>query len=247
MVDPKPTRGLSCFGYAVIGFVLLFILAALLLPAIQAPRTPSMRNICNGHLRQLVVALENDHEAHGHFPPACTYDENGTPLHSWRTLLLPYLEETPAYLKLDLKQPWNSPHNWAILEKIEPYLFHCPSGGGDPSDTTYLAVVGPDGAWDAKNGRSTKAIPDGPEQTILIVEVQDSGIHWAEPRDLPWEQAIQGVNPPHVKFAISSGHRDGAYVAFADGDVEFLQNSTSLEHVRGLLTPAGGENVEIPE
>ncbi len=245
--DPEAKRGHSCFGYALITFVVLFILAALLLPAIQAPKTPEPRNDCRNRMTTLAIGLQNYHEARGHFPPACTYDADGNPLHIWRTLILPFLEEGVAYSKLDLKQPWNSPRNWAVLAEVDVYPFRCPLGGGEPFETNYLAVLGPDGVWDAKTGRTGKTITDGPEQTIQIVEVQNSGIHWAEPRDLPWEQAIQGVNPPHVKFAISSGHRGGANVAFADGDIEFLENSTPLERIHALLTRAGGEPIAEQE
>ncbi len=194
-------------------------------------------------MKQLAVALQNYHDRHRRFPPACTYDEYGNPLHSWRVLILPYLEETIAYLELDLKQPWNSPRNWPILEKIDPRLFHCPSGGGEPFEASYLAVVGPDGIWADKRGIRIRQITDGPSQTILLVEVANSGIHWAEPRDLPWEQAMQGVNPPHVKFAISSGHLEGAHVAYADGSTRFLNNTMPVDELRARLTREAGEPV----
>ncbi len=100
------------------------------------------------------------------------------------------------------------------------------------------------------NSLTAKDITDGEAQTIMLVEIANSGIHWAEPRNLPLEQALLGINPPHVKFAISSRHGDfegapsyrkGAHVAFADSSIGLLQESTPIEVLRALLTPSGGE------
>ena len=44
-------------------------------------------------------------------PPAYTVDADGRPLHSWRTLILPYLEQEPLYQTIDLSKPWNDPAN----------------------------------------------------------------------------------------------------------------------------------------
>jgi hypothetical protein len=47
---------------------------------------------CINNLKQIGLAMHNYHDAHGCFPPAYIPDENGKPMHSWRVLLLPYLE-----------------------------------------------------------------------------------------------------------------------------------------------------------
>ena len=71
--------------------VLISILTAMIIPT--SPRGPSYRNACRNNLKQLALAMHMYHEQHGSFPPAYVADENGTPMHSWRVLLLPYLEE----------------------------------------------------------------------------------------------------------------------------------------------------------
>jgi len=78
-----------------------------------------------------------------------------------------------------------------------------------------------------------------------LIEVIDSGIHWAEPRDWPFEWALQGLDPKHSAGGISSGHQDGAHIATCDARVHGLTNSLSTSDLKALLTPNGGEDIEL--
>ena len=101
--------------FAVLGGGLLLvcggILLALLLPAVQAAREASRRMECSNNLKQISLAMHSYHDVYGSLPPAYTIDEEGRRLHSWRTLLLPYLEAGQIYEQLDLSQPWDSLDN----------------------------------------------------------------------------------------------------------------------------------------
>jgi hypothetical protein len=57
------------------------------------------------------LAVANYHDVKGHYPPAYIADANGKPMHSWRVLILPYLEENELFEKYDFTQPWNSEAN----------------------------------------------------------------------------------------------------------------------------------------
>jgi hypothetical protein len=210
-------------------------------------KTVAHQNTCTSNLRQLAGALENYRDTFGRYPPAYKADASGKPLYSWRVSLLPFLGEDNAYFQLDRSQPWNSPHNKKIVDSIEPWFFHCPSAKGERYETSYVAVVGPETAWPGAKAMRLGDIGDRPGQTILLIEVVDSGIHWAEPRDWPYEWAIQGINTQPTMPGLSSGHRSGAQAAFFDGTVRFLPNDTPLETLRALLTANGGEEVTIPE
>ena len=41
--------------------------------------------------------MHNYHDEHGSFPPAYIADASGKPMHSWRVLILPYLDEKGLY------------------------------------------------------------------------------------------------------------------------------------------------------
>ena len=54
-------------------------------------RRVTVRHVLN-NLRKSRLALHNYHQANGCFPPAYIADKNGKPMHSWRVLILPYME-----------------------------------------------------------------------------------------------------------------------------------------------------------
>src|SRR5262245_40148113 len=69
------------------------ILIALLLPAVQAAREAARRTACANNLKQIGLAFQNYADAHGQFPPAYLADKDGKPMHSWRVLILPFMEQ----------------------------------------------------------------------------------------------------------------------------------------------------------
>ena len=57
------------------------------------------------------AALQAYHQANGCFPPAYIADKNGKPMHSWRVLILPYLDYDDLYKAYDFSEPWDGPKN----------------------------------------------------------------------------------------------------------------------------------------
>src|SRR5262249_27690932 len=58
-------------------------------------------------LAGLHLALHLYHDAHGGLPPAVLYSKDGKPLHSWRVLILPHIEESKLYEEFRLDEPWD--------------------------------------------------------------------------------------------------------------------------------------------
>src|SRR4029453_12945484 len=86
---------LGCIG------ALLFSCApigvALLLPAVQQAREAARRTQCKNNLKQIGLALHNYADVYGSFPPAYIADETDKPMHSWRVLILPFLDQDQLY------------------------------------------------------------------------------------------------------------------------------------------------------
>src|SRR5437868_4622539 len=103
-----------------------------------------------------------------------------------------------------------------------------------------MAIIGAETMW--PNEKTTKIfdVKDGTSNTILVVEVFNSGVHWMEPRDFHTTQMAPGINPPQGQ-GISSAHPNGAQVGFVDGSVRWLNNKLPSELLRGLITRDGGE------
>ncbi len=189
-------------------------------------------------MRQLGLAVANYHSDHGEMPPAYIADEDGKPMHSWRVLILPYLDDEQAlYDQYDFDEPWNGPNNRKLADQLTHHPFFCPSDDSlQPSITSYVAVVGERTLWP---GAESGAGEDFSEHAniVSIVEVVDSGIHWMEPRDLSFEDAIaaaEGEDRP----GLGSRHSGSLiYVGYADTHVSPLsEEEITGEKLTELLT-----------
>jgi prepilin-type processing-associated H-X9-DG protein len=210
-------------------------------------RPVSRRSQCKNNLKQIGLALYNYHDKYGSFPPAYVADENGRPIHSWRVLLLPFLEQVPLYNRYRFDEPWDGPHNKKLADTILP-IFNCPSGdhggtGIDSTMTNYVVIVGPATAWPENGPTALKDFSDGPPNTLLVVEVANCGIHWMEPRDLHVGQMAPTINAKSGQ-GISSRHTGGANVLAADGSVRFIPESLSIEDLRAWLSAHAGDTAK---
>jgi hypothetical protein len=229
--------------YITAGIVLLFF--AILWPNDHGHGRAYRRSHCKNNLKQIGLALHNYHDAYGCFPPAFIADDQGRPMHSWRGLLLPFLDEGPLYNRYRFDEPWDGPNNRQLADKIRD-IYTCPEerekGAPVPPETSYLAVVGPDTAWPGSKGRALSEIKDPASETLMVVEVADSGIHWMEPRDLHVLQMAPLINSQSGQ-GISSRHKGGAQAMLVDGAVRFISQNLSRGTIRGLLTVRGGDVV----
>ena len=189
--------------------------------------------------------MHNYHQEYKCFPPAYTTDAEGKPIHSWRVLIMPLSGNGDSLKLYRLDEPWDSPNNRKIA-KAYGYMFRCPSQPDvDYPITNYVMVVGPHTISDGPHSRTITEITDGTSNTIMIVEVADSGICWNEPRNLRFDEIDFKING-NKRPGIGSYHNHKIHVAMCDGSVPSLPDSTPPETVKGLLTIDGGEKVELP-
>jgi prepilin-type processing-associated H-X9-DG protein len=228
------------------------ILVALLLPAVQAAREAARRAQCSNNLKVIGLAMHNYEVQYGCFPPAFIPDKNGKPMHSWRVLILPYIEgENALYQQYRFNEPWDSPHNRALASRM-PRVYACPSDvppGG--SVTSYAMLVGPHAFSTGPRGRRAAEIRDGLSNTIAVAEAADAHINWMEPRDIKAEdmqfQIGRGPTPNAGNAEISSRHANGANVLFCDGAVHFISGNTDPQQLKAMTTVDGGETIMPPD
>jgi hypothetical protein len=234
---------ISRHPYTLVLLISASMLAFVLIPVYQEPQRRG-RHGCFENVRQITLALLQYESQYKCFPPAYVTDKKGHPMHSWRTLILPYLGLDDLYEAYDFSEAWNGPHNSALVKRC-PKVFQCPWGKNPISGATnYVAVVGSGTAWPGVEsvGIDYIANHDGASNTLLVVEVGESDIPWTEPRDLTFGEATRGVNV-NKKRGISSNH-GVVYVGFADGHQVFLEDATSPAVLKAMLTTAGGEIIE---
>ena len=148
--------------------------------------------------------------------------------------MLPYLDHQGLYEAYDFSEPWNGPHNSTLGD---PHCYRCVGDRASGIGTAnYLAVTGPGTAWPGAISAKLSDFDD-PSKVILVVEVVGANVHWKEPRDLDVSNLNPAINSK-TTIGISSYHKGGANVLFADGHVEFLPANKLPAEVQALLTPA---------
>lgn len=213
------------------------ILLALLLPAVQSAREAARRMQCSNNLKQIALALHNYEAVYKSLPPAYTVDANGNRLHSWRTLILPYLEYQALYAQVDFSKPWNDPAN-AVLQTADIPFYRCPSALPEPGTTNYQVVVDPSSMFPGSTSVSFMKVSDGLANTVLVVEVdRTQAVKWAEPKDLDL-QSLQASG--------EGWHRGVRNAAMGDGAVKAISNSVDPNVWRAFVTKDGGEFVGVP-
>ena len=214
-----------------ISVVGILILIALLLPAGRRGRSQeaARRTQCKSNLKQIELALFNYESTYHALPPAYTVDAEGNALHSWRTLILPYLDQTQLYEKIDLSKPWNDPVNAEAFNTRVP-VFQCPSTAHKDNNTTYMAVVGSNNCFLPSEPRQLSDITADRGETLMVIEVApEQSVHWMSPCDAD-ERLILGFGP-QTKFA----HPGGTNASFVDGRVRFLEATTPAAELRAKI------------
>jgi prepilin-type processing-associated H-X9-DG protein len=187
---------------------------ALVLPAFWAAREWARERRCADNLKQIALAMHNFETANGAFPPAAITDRQGQPLLSWRVAILPYLgpEGAALYREFRLDEPWDSPHNRRLLDRM-PAVYACPDEPrGRPTTTNYLVVVGPGRLFTgARKGVKIQDVTAGTSSTLMVTE-SDQPVPWTAPREIP-------ADPIAGEPCKGSRHPGGYHVAMADGSV----------------------------
>lgn len=225
----------GCFFAICAAPIIMVLLIALLSPSVRRSLEPARRTQCRNNLRQIAIAIHLYHDTYGAFPPAYTVDADGKPLHSWRTLILPYLDQQPLYNQIDLSKPWDDPANSEAYQ-TEIDIFRCPSAVSEPNQTTYLAVVTPDSCIRPTEPTSLEEVTDGASETLLAIEVAaEHAVHWMTPVDAD-EQIVLGFG---TETEVS--HQGGTHVLMVDASVVFLSGSTEASVRRAMISAAGDD------
>jgi hypothetical protein len=229
--------------------VALGCLCLLFIPFAQKVRDGEGWVYSANNLKQIALALHNYHAVFKQFPPAVVRDKDGKPLYSWRVAILPYLEHDNLYKEFKLDEPWDSPQNIKLLEKMPREYSPAWLETKEPFTTYYQVIVGPGTVFEGPRPR-LRDIPDGASKTLLIVEAAEP-VLWSKPADLKYNPngpipALGGLfTKPTFFLGYESGRKPGFTAAFADGSTRFINLDTDEKTLRALITRNGGEPVDL--
>ncbi len=258
-----PAKSSSSWGLVLViggvvvggGVVVLFILAALLFPAISAARQAARRTQSMNNLKQISLAMHNYHDTYNMLPWAGAEDREYGLAMSNRVRLLPFVEFAPIHDRVNYDEPWDGPAN-QFLSSAMPRTYASPMQPPSTSNSTYLAVV--EGfkvpadarAWDrnrpqtvfSQDARVTRFadITDGMSNTIMFLESDASeSVIWSSPRN--W--VFDPLNPRH---GLGQTYKSGILVAYVDGSVRLLPNSTPDATINALMQRNDGVALFAP-
>lgn len=184
---PKRPAGFTLIELLVV-IAIIAILIALLLPAVQQAREAARRTQCKNNLQQLSIALHNYQGSFGMLPPGVV-NETGPIVNeevgyhmSWMVQVLPAIDQTPMYEKIDFDFGAYAAAN-SLVRELRQVVSICPSDP-DGTESTFNRVnyVGCTGGRnvpiDVDNGGlfflnssvSYKEIRDGASHTLCVGE-----------------------------------------------------------------------------
>ncbi len=216
------------------------------------------------NLKQIGLAMHNYHDVYRHFPPAVIYGPDGKPWHSWRVLVLPFLEQISLYDQYKFDEPWDGPNNKQLLKSM-PSVYRDPIyGASDDPYTHYAVAVGkgtgfppegyqfddPNRVFGPRMGTSISNIRDGTSNTLLVGSVSpDRKIPWTKPEDVTFDEAFPGIGQEGGFAApYKTAEAAGGVFVRADGSATTIRADIDPELLRNLIRIDDGQAVgEIPE
>jgi len=219
-------------GLAIAGLVLGFVTMPMCCVGAGYGVVSSMKESANrlttiNNLKQLALALHVYHDATETFPSESGIGPNPSRL-SWRVQILPNIEEMALYQRFHHDEPWDSPHNKALLPLMpKMYLDRRFQTEADRASglTYFRAFVGQDSVLGTP-GLSLKKVTDanGAANTIMLVEAGDP-VPWTKPED----PSFNGDSP------MGGPDRGDFLVVYADGHVSTAKRNIDRKIVRSLI------------
>jgi hypothetical protein len=208
-----------------------------------APAVPGPFDPCSLNLKRIGLALHNYHDVYKCFPPAYVPDEKGKPKHSWRVLLLPFVEQQGLYAQYNFKEPFDGPAN-RRLAQTSVSVYQCPESAAAATSgagASYVMLVGPGMLSDGPKSSKLADVRDGTSNTIAVVEIPGPGPNWMEPKDVTLDEFLAMF--PRPGGPVQATNHPGVNVLLLDGSVRSLSTDTPLATIRAMATIAGGELV----
>ncbi len=214
---PTPPSGLArkaiTRGELVVVLLLVGLMVGLMLPA-QPDSDPMRQGAAS--LRLVAKALEEYRDDCGEYPPTVVRDAEGRPLHSWRALLLPYLDEPLLAAAYHFDEPWDGQHN-SLLRHYQPWHYRDFSCVGTTDrDTTCVQMMEVDGRR-------------------VLVELEAWRCDWLQPTEVPPEALSDYASLP----ACGDGFWDDGFFSST-----FRGRLLATENCELIVHPDAADQVE---
>lgn len=233
------------------------VLAALLLPAVQAARESARLASCRNNLKQIGLALHSYHAQHSAFPEgARMHARSGRKSIGWHVLVLPHLDQRPLYAEIAPDADGGA--RFHAENTVAPTYF-CPTaeppsdssadlesanyvgvaGAGQtrkdwPVEEVACGIVATDGVLHMQGEVNTADIADGTSHTLAV------GERSIYKTDEPWSLGAVwyksgGSQSPTSACVAAAKHVIWPINAIESGRVHYIRNSDAPEELRKVL------------
>ncbi|MFO1062915.1 MAG: DUF1559 domain-containing protein [Pirellulales bacterium] len=239
------------------------VMVGLLLPAVQMAREAARRTQCSNNVKNIGLALHNFADAYRSFPAG--NEGLKETYHAWSGRILPYIEQSPLYARIDFTRKWNEVGANADAAQVDVPVYRCPGSilpiagkqdyggilgtallplqlGSGPSDAFGCGVLislTPEQSRPVRPGD----VVDGLSCTMAVGESVDrnpeSSGRWACGMNC-FSQNEAMVNSGG-SGELYSHHPNGAHALFADGHVRFIICQTEPRILGSICTRNGNE------
>jgi hypothetical protein len=247
-----PKKDTKAVPWVIAAVVSLILLGCLLLAMIRVGGQTMNRLTTNRERSSSIQNLERIADAlnayfadHGTYPPNATRGPGNKPMHSWRVLILPYLDEEDLYNEFDFRYAWDHPDNMRAARDM-PSVYQHPNRATRQmlNESGYYLITGQGTLFPNAGPLGADRVTDDPSQTILVIEgspLVPSGM-WTEPLDLDYVK-IQGKLGSNPGIEPGGLLDDGVAFATVDGRGHFVPNTIEPTVFLSLITPRGGERL----
>ena len=157
------------------------------------------RTVILSNCRNIVNAAIGYESTRRALPPTAIVGSDGTPLLSWRVALLQ--EMAPQlYRKFNIKEPWDSEQNIALLDQMPPAYdmgYRLEVG-----DTVVLGIVGSETVFEGGDKKVRLAsVQDGTRSTgMFVVATHAAAVPWTKPQELNYSDDLGSIVPKMAEF-----------------------------------------------
>lgn len=237
---PRNVGGVLLFVVltAVAGLILLVVAGvAVYMPAARTARVAARSAASMNNMRQLSIAMHNYHAVHKSLPPAYIADAKGKRLHSWRTMILPFIEQAALHKRVDFSKSWDAAEN-RFIRSVQIPVYRSPSAPAAkvPTATNYFLITGKGTAFEGGASPSFKDFRNGLSQTAVFVEAYGLGVEWSDPQDIDIDDLVKQIQ----SGALVDG-RGMVRIGMADGSVRMLSKGQAITTLQNMARVADGK------
>ncbi|MDA1231452.1 MAG: DUF1559 domain-containing protein, partial [Planctomycetota bacterium] len=192
----------------------------------QAARKTQSKN----NLKQLGLAFHNYHDVYSLMPLGADVQADGTAKHGWYTRLIPYVEASDLYTRINLNIAWDHPVNDVLFKQVIPYMI---IPGVDQRDSAdgygLLHYMANPNAMHRNHCISPDDMSTGTANNWLCGEVAGNYQPWGYPFN--WRPLNAPLNSGPNSYG---AWPDGGHLCLADGSVKFFSNATDATLLTSL-------------